>query len=258
MSPRKILDEFPGTYFNSAISANFKDLYDNIVRERCKQDNNHLPSQTFAPSSFRCDRLSYFRLRGVPIDEDLPIDVALNFKADMGTHCHKIIQRNLKYSIGNQWVNVSDYLASHPLKHTCSISNFDEFETQLQFFNPPVKLSCDGLLNIGDVYYLLEIKTCEYQSFKKLSSPKDEHIDQVMCYCSLLELNHALVLYQERNSGEIKCFEVTVTDDEMQNIFDRMNRVLQYVEDNIAPPKLPTGDFWCTYCKYRKRCSQWG
>ena len=247
-----------GLSFNSSVSANFKDLYEKIVYDKYKEKEEHKSSRTFAPSSFRCDRLSFFRLRGVEPDPIETVNTELEFSAMLGTACHEEMQSNLKHAIGNQWVNVSDYLTEHPLSHEYKINNRGELETQIEFLNPPVKFSCDGILKIGNEFYLLEIKTSEYQSFKVLKQPKDQHIDQVKCYCSLLELHKALVVYQDRLYGSIKCYELKVSDYEMSEIFNRMSKVLEYVNKNIAPPKLPSGDYWCTYCKYKKRCKQWG
>lgn len=258
MGFKPIADVYTGKDSNSAVSSNFKQMYDHIVYEKYKKNAEHLPSKTFAPSSFRCDRLSFFRIRGVEPDPVVSIDMPLNFTAVLGTASHIEIQTNLKNSIGNQWVDVKDYLSNHVLSHGYQINHHGELETQIEFFNPPVKFSCDGLLNIGNTFYLLEIKTSESSSFSKLSEPKLQHIDQVKCYCALLELHHALVLYQDRLYGQTKCFEVNVSNNDSKEIFDRMNRVMDFVNKNIAPPRLPKGDFWCTYCKYKKRCNQWG
>lgn len=251
-----------GLNFNSSISSNFKDMYDNIVYQKYKESEERKPSRTFAPSSFRCDRLSFFRLRGVDPDPAVEINTSLEFSAMLGTACHEEIQKNLKNAIGDQWVDVPTFLTSaHKLSrdpYDYVIRKYGELETQIEFFNPPVKFSCDGIIKIGGEFYLLEIKTSEYQSFKALKEPKPQHIDQIKCYCSLLELHKALVLYQDRLYGDTKCYEITVQDYEMHEIYDRMNKILDYVDKNIAPPRLPSGDYWCTYCKYKKRCSQWG
>lgn len=247
-----------GLEYNSKLSANFKTMYENIVYEKYKQSEESKPSQTFAPSSFRCNRLSFFRLRGIDPDPVTSIDVPLEFSAMIGTACHREIQHNLKYNIGKQWIAVPEYLQVHKISHEYSINNCSEFETQLEFFNPPVKFSCDGLIQIGDCIYLLEIKTCDSNSFKNLSGPKPQHIDQIKCYCSLLEINDAIVLYQDRVYGNIKCFEIKVSQSEMDEIFKRMEYVLDCVKSNIAPPGLDKSDYWCTYCKYKNRCKQWG
>lgn len=247
-----------GVNFNTDISANFKAVYDRILYDKYKKSEEKKPSQTFAPSSFRCDRLSFFRLRGVEPDTVSIVDKQLEFSAMVGTACHKEIQNNLKQNIGSQWVDVVDYLQCNKISHEYEIKNRGEFETQLEFKYPPIKFSCDGILKIQDKYYLLEIKTSEYQSFSLLTEPKLQHIDQIKCYCSLLEINNALVLYQDRVYGETKCFEIYVQDYEMQQIFDRMDTVLDYVDKNIAPPKLISSDNWCKYCKYNQKCKQWG
>ena len=246
-----------GTNYNSKVSENFKLLYDKLRYEEYKAKEEQASSKTIAPSSFRCDRISYFRLRGVDPDPVLDVDIALNFKAMLGTACHEDIQRLLSTSIGDQWIDVEDYLnwVKPPYKYEVVK---DGYESKITFQNPPIRFACDGIVKIGQEYYLLEIKTSEYSSFKELNKPKDQHIDQVICYCSLLGLKKALVLYIERSTGETKCFEVNVSNEQVQETFDRIHRVMQSVEDNVAPPRLPNGDYWCTFCKYKKRCKQWG
>ena len=54
--------------FNSAASSDFIDLYESIVDRRITARNAEPKHKTFAPSSFRCPRVSWFRLRGVQPD----------------------------------------------------------------------------------------------------------------------------------------------------------------------------------------------
>ena len=175
----------------------------------------------------------------------------------LGTACHEDIQKLLSESLDDQWVDVEWYLNTFFSNKEFKITR-SGYECKISFQNPPIKFACDGIIKIGEEYYLLEIKTSEYGSFSDLSAPKEQHIDQVMCYCALLGLHHALVFYQERSNGDTKCFEVNVSDNDINAIFERFERVLQNVKDNIAPPRLPSGDQWCSYCKYKLRCKQWG
>lgn len=247
-----------GVSFNSAVSGNFKALYDKILHDKYLKQESRKGSRTFAPSSFRCDRASFFRLRGADPDPVLSVNMQLEYSAVLGTASHKEIQENLKNSLGDQWVDAVDYLNSKQLSHTYKINHHGELETLIEFTCPPVKFSCDGILKIGQKYYLLEIKTSEHQSFSKLSEPKPQHVDQVQCYCALMEFDNALVFYQDRLYGDTKCFEVSVPDYVKSSIFERMEKVQEYAKNNIAPPRLPRGDAWCTYCKYKKRCDTWG
>lgn len=247
-----------GADFNSAVSSNFKSMYDGFVDKRLTEKHKHKPSKAFAPSQIRCNRLSFFRLRGVEPDEDQPINRSLEFQADLGTFCHQVIQKDLKDNIGDNFVDVEEYFNTHTIEFEYELTRKDEFETFIKFINPPVKFAVDGIIKIGEEYYLLEIKTSEYQSFKKLSGPKESHIDQAKCYASLLGLKHILFVYQDRLYGDIKCFEVTLQEYERTEIIENMKSVMHDAEVGVAPSKLPSGDYWCTYCKYKKRCKEWG
>lgn len=246
-----------GVYFNSAVSSNFKDLYDKIVYEKYKEKEDHIPSKTIAPSSFRCDRSQFFRLRGVEPDKDINIDKEIEFTAELGTFCHQLIQENLSKAIKTQWIPVSSYLESFVKDHEYVVKS-NGYETLVKFLDTPIKFACDGIIRMGDDYYLLEIKTAEHQSFQRLSKPKDNHIDQVNCYCTLLGLEKVLFLYQDRSYGEIKVFEYKVTSRIKEQVISKINKIIDCAENSIAPPRLPKGDWWCSTCIYKKRCEQWG
>ena len=58
--------------FNSDISSDFLDLYEQALDEKIRSEEASTPSRTFAPSQIRCKRVSWFRLRGVqPEQEDV-------------------------------------------------------------------------------------------------------------------------------------------------------------------------------------------
>lgn len=246
--------------FNSAVSSEFLDMY-NAYQETQILDKRNKPShQTFAASSFRCDRRSWFRLRGVQPDVPKKADVHLEFSAEIGTACHRIIQRNLKAALGDAWVSVEDYLSTHPIPYEYELTpSEDSLEVNVSISNPPIRFACDGIVIWKGKYYLLEIKTSEFSSWSDLTGPKSEHIDQVKCYTAMLGLSGVLMMYQDRQYGDIKCYELTVSDSDKSEVIERMNRVLKAVEYNIAPEPLSPGDKWCqpSYCPYYKKCKDW-
>ena len=245
--------------FNSQASDEFLRKYDEYVDDQIQKKNSEVRGRTFAPSSMRCQRQSWFKLRGVQPDVPTTPDRTLDFTAKVGTACHEIIQENLSHIYGDDWIDVSEYVkhANLPYQVNCTKSGY---ETRVEIENPPVKFACDGILRINGIYYLLEIKTSEYSSFDKLVNPKDHHMTQIITYGSLLNLDKALVLYQERQYGGTKCFEVTIDSLQKQEVIDGMKSVMEMVEANIAPPGLPVGDYWCTpsMCKYYKKCQEYG
>lgn len=245
--------------FNSQTSDEFLQAYDTYVDAQITKKSSEVRGRTFSPSTMRCQRQSWFKLRGVQPDVPAVPDRTLNFTAQIGTACHEIIQKNLSEIYGENWIDVGEYVkqANLPYEVKCVKKGY---ETLIEIINPPVKFACDGIIKINGVYYLLEIKTSEYSSFDKLTNPKDHHIAQIKTYGSLLNISKALVLYQERQYGGTKCFELEIDSLQMQEVIDGMKYVMDMVEANIAPPGLPSGDSWCTpsMCHYYKKCQEYG
>ena len=244
--------------FNSANSSDFIDMYEKFVDDKIIAENSEPKHKTFAPSSFRCRRVSWFRLRGVQPDPITHPDKVLPFTAQLGTACHQEIQSNLSEALKADWISVKEYLDAHPPQYTYTIET-SGYETLIDIPDPPTRFACDGIVLWKGQYYLLEIKTSEFSSFDELTNPKDQHIDQIKCYATLLGLTHVLVVYQDRQYGGLKCYEMTITDSEKHEIQDTFTYVQDMVEACIAPEKLPAGDPWCTpaHCPYYKTCKEW-
>lgn len=250
--------------FNSGVSSELLDLYEQFALNDLQKRNSEPSSKTFAPSSFRCSRRSWFRLRGTEPDSVRQSDRALDFTAMVGTACHSTIQ-SLLISLSNnmdpsifEWVPLDKYLESHPIPYDYTIQ-VNGYETQFEIKHPyPIKFACDGIVRYKGKYYLLEIKTCELSSFQKLTSPKPHHLDQVKCYCTLLKLQDVWMIYQERQFGGIKSFTHYVSLLDMDNTLTQFDYVMDCVASNIAPRCLPTGDPFCNGCPYTTKCSQWG
>lgn len=245
--------------FNSATSCNFLEDYEEYVEKKSECRNIETPSKTFAPSSFRCMRKSWFRLRGVDPDKERKADVMLDFAADMGTACHRIIQSNLSDMLKENWVPVEKFLADTHNSHQYQLTaSEDSLETKVEFFDIPIRFAVDGILKLNNEYYLLEIKTSEFLSFSNLTQWKSEHEDQVKCYMTLLGLKHCLFLYQDRQHGQLKCYEFTLSDRDKKDVENKFKTVMMCVETCIAPERLPKGDKWCSMCEYKKSCDSWG
>ena len=245
--------------FNSATSSKLIDMYESFVDSKIAARNAEPKHKTFAPSSFRCPRVSWFRLRGVQPDKIPVPDKVLEFTAEIGTACHNVIQANLSELLKDKWLDVKEYLERIEFPYDYTV-NKNGFEYQIEIADPPVRFAVDGLIEIDEVVYLLEIKTSEYSSFDELTNPKEQHEDQIKFYCTLLGLDKCLVLYQDRQYGGLKCYEVVVTPADKQAVKDRIKYVQEMVDANIAPDRLPREDSWCTaaYCPYYQLCRQWG
>lgn len=244
--------------FNSDASCKFVDEYEAFWDKTIQEANTRQPSQTFAPSSIRCPRISWFRLRGVKPESSDNADRVLDFSAKVGTGCHATIQANLEQMLGENWIDVEAYMKSKQLKYEYTCEKVDH-ETRIEISSPPIKFAPDGIIFYKGEYRLLEIKTSEYSSFDRLVDPKPQHMDQVKCYCTLLDLDSALVLYQDRQYGSLKCYEVKVSQSDKDKIWNMFEDVMLKVKQNIAPPRLPIGDGWCnpSHCRYYNKCKEW-
>lgn len=246
------------TKFNSATSSKLIDLYENALDEQIVEESARPRSQTFAPSSIRCPRISWFRLRGVQPDKVRKPDKMLNFTAVVGSACHEMIQEALSKKLGHDWIEVADHLEELNPQYKYEVEK-SGYETRVSIESPPIRFAVDGLLRLNDTKYLLEIKSSEYSSWSNLSDPKPHHVDQVKCYASLLNLEHVLMIYIDRQYGDIKCFEITVSAEQRQQIWNMFQYVQNMVDANLAPERLPTGDSWCnpSMCNYYEKCKQW-
>lgn len=247
--------------FNSATSSEFLDNYTSYVDSTIKAKAERPSHQTFSGSSFRCDRRSWFRLRGTKPDSVKAPDKVLNFTADIGTACHRIIQNNLRAILKDDWIDVGEYLAQLQPDYAYEVTKDDDgIESQVCIFDPPIRFACDGLVRLDDTIYLLEIKTSEFSSWNDMTEPKPQHVDQIKCYASLLNIHNVLFLYQDRQYGELKCYEVQVTDTAMREVYDRFRYVMDMVDKNLAPDPLPKGSSWCTpsMCPYYHKCAEYG
>lgn len=245
--------------FNSAASSDLVEKIESFWDEDIRIEDSKPSSKTIAPSSLRCLRRTWFRLRGTEPDSAKSTDRVLNFSARIGDACHTLIQSKLCRYLGDNWLSVEEYLRDNPIPHKYSL-NENGYETQIAFEDIPIRFACDGIVRILDVLRLLEIKSSDFSSWDDLTEPKPHHIKQIQCYATLLNLPNVLMVYIDRQYGGLKCYEVTVKQYEMDAINQNFKDLMLAVATNLAPEPLPKGDSWCSanMCPYFKKCKEYG
>lgn len=247
--------------FNSSLSSDILNAYDNYRDDKIQNNISRIPSKTIAPSAFRCARRCWFRLRGSEPDILKNPDKILDFSANIGTACHTILQTDLKSMLKDDWIDVPEYLDSiefHKLYKYTLTSSDNSLETKISIESPPINFSCDGIIRWHGEICLLEIKTCDYGTFQDLIEPKNEHIDQVKLYASLLHITKVIFIYQDRTYGNIKVYEYNVTSADVTYVSDKIRYIMDCVDTQVAPCRLERGDKWCINCPYSVKCKQWG
>jgi len=235
--------------------------------ERYDKINSRKPSKYYKPSSFRCLRNMYFTRMGAEMDTK-PTEYKMIGMADTGTRRHEAIQEILlsMKDLGYDWeyVDVAEYVRKKQEFGKCltlQIKGVAGAETHLFDTQLEVSFRCDGIIRkiSTNEYYLFEFKNQTSFKYAGKECVDDAHVDQVTCYCTLLDLEKAFVLYENRDVCELECPEVFIVTDKMKQELC-INRILEcesYVEKMIAPP-MTEDKKNCRWCPYSTICKKVG
>lgn len=243
--------------FNSAYSSKLLGIYTDQAIKDIQSESAGAKSRTFSPSGFRCLRKQWFQLRGVDTDFIDNPDIGLDFRADIGTARHISIQRRLKRALGEDWISVQDYLKDNPIPYEYGITDRDGIESYVHIQDPPIRFAVDGIIRIDGKVFLLEIKTTEYSAFTMLTQQKPNHEDQIKLYSYILGIRDVIFLYEDRQNGGMKAYQYRVSDGDICKVRANIAYVMNAVEHNLAPDRLPSSDYMCQNCEYSKKCKQW-
>lgn len=243
--------------------------------EALDRKGRRMPSRTYKPSSMVCMRQMYYMVTGEKPDESRT-DYASVGMADTGTRRHVAIQEAISAmaELGYEWkyLDVEEYIREKQAHGKCldiQVVGKRGVETQLRHKALNISFMCDGIVRHipSGEDFLFEFKN--QISFKYSHDDKDKgavskshvdeaHEDQVCTYCMALDLERALVLYENRDNCNLECPEVFEVTPEMKQA--RVDKILEcdsYVERQVPPPmhhdKKP-----CRWCNYQTSCKKHG
>lgn len=125
--------------------------------------------------------------------------------------------------------------------------------------NPKLRIigHADGIVQIGGTTYVLELKTINDRGYATTTSPKGDHIRQVHAYMKGLGINKTIIIYINKNTGQLKEFVV----DFDQTVYDvQVKARINYYFNRIRKKQLPPREgasahaFPCTYCSFQREC----
>jgi hypothetical protein len=201
------------------------------------------------PSSLAKGCLLYvaFELRGEPKP---PLDARVGRILSVGTDSHRRLQRGLARACLGQEVF------------------FEDQEYRIHGF-------CDGILYVKPAgeqeqpaagFWALEFKTTaasEFDVLKAAGVPKEEHIRQAQIYLwglgryfhNSLSFNGAIIYYENRDSLEHLAFEVFPDPQYMQELLERVKKMLDGLDGDKLPDDTLPADHWAhRYCPYLEIC----
>lgn len=243
--------------FNTDASNHLIEILEGKIRDDIRADSMRPRSCTIAPSMIRCLRKSWFRLRGTEPDNIPAPDLTLNHTAHIGTFLHGYIQKTLQEALGEDWIDVADYLRENPIPYEYVIER-SGYECLIQISNPPIKFACDGIIRIDGKIYLLEIKSSDYKSWDDMTNIKAHHMDQIQTYGTILNIDGVLTLYVDRLYGSYKSYEYRISPFDKDRIRSTITYLMESKDSDLAPAKVPDGDYMCLNCEYQKKCKDWG
>ena len=222
-------------------------------------------SNNYKPSSMNCMRNMYFTRIKCPRDESV-VDYQMIGMADTGTRRHEAIQTILlnMESMGYDWkyIDVESYVLDKQKEAKCKdLVILEKFgaETHLLDTNLHVSFRVDGIvqrLSTGE-YYLFEFKNQTSFKYRDKIRVDDAHMNQVVCYCTLLDLDKALVLYENRDICELTCPQLLEVTDQMKQdmCINKLIECEEYVRKLIPPPKCED-EKYCKWCDYKHTCAK--
>lgn len=221
-------------------------------------------SNWYKPSGLGCIRQMYFGRIQAPKDER-PSEYNAIGMADTGTRRHEAIQDVLMFmSDKSDWVylDVAEYIENKQKQGkllNIIVKGKRGVETHLFDKTLQTSFMCDGLLlyKPTNTNYLFEFKNQISFKFKDKKCVDKEHHNQVTCYCTSLDLDYALVLYEDRDTTTLECPEVfEVTQEMKNNLVSHIMECEDYVERMIVPPK--PDNVKCNFCGYKSMCRKSG
>lgn len=232
------------------------DLVFTITEE--EKENKHLPSKTFKPSSMKCPRNMYYQVIGAELDSQEDMSYGLIGILQSGSDRHIRLQNAVesmkKHNIPCEYIDVAEFVKQRNLTDL-EIVEKKGMETKL--FNKKYNMSfmCDGIVKYHNVYYILEIKTEVDSKFRNRTQYDDAHTEQICAYKLNFGLDNVLMLYENRNICELKCYHINISNELMdERVIKKINYVNKCIENNSLPKKRTSPS--CKYCSYYKRCKK--
>lgn len=235
--------------------------------ERMEQEGRRKGSNYYKPSSLHCMRNMYFTRTKAPQDPET-VEYNSTGMADTGTARHEAIQNVLLQmkDMGYDWeyVDVEKYIKKKQSFGKCRniiVKEKEGAETHLIDTVLNLSFRCDGIIRriSTNEYYLFEFKNVVSFKFNTIEdSCLEQHHNQVICYCTALDLDKAFVTYENRDLCTLEVPEIfEVTQDMKDWLVGYISECEGYVERLIAPSKT-TDTKNCRWCKYKSICRKVG
>jgi len=235
-----------------------------------KSSNNDRDYSYFHPSEFhQCSRLLAYRYVGEEAVQNITPQLQRIF--DNGHYMHDrygdyfekagilrgywhCLHRDCETLIGRD----DRYGIKRPDKcPKCSGTSFRYDEVFVEDENLFFKGRVDGILDLPDGFFVIDYKSIFSMQYKKLTKPLEKHYIQIMIYIMLLDIKAGFLLYENKDSQQIKIYEVERNEEFIDRVKSRALKLKEMLL-NGDMPKRPSsytkGGKPCKTCPFKKVC----
>ena len=218
--------------------------------------SKNVKSTFYKPSSLNCLRMMFYYRKGTSIDDinrtSSSVGV-LQSGEDRHLRIQEAITKMKENGFDCEWVDVETYIKDKNLINLEVISK-KEYETTVHNKELDLLFLCDGVVKIGNQYYIIEIKTENSNSFYNRISVSEDHKHQATCYSLSFNINRVIFIYENRDFCLKKAFLFTVTDKLKAEVVGMINSCNDCVSKNELPIKIICK--FCNYCDYKNKCAK--
>ena len=215
----------------------FKAKFDQLYMDEM-DTSRFIEADGFHPSALgtysgKCIRNQVYMLRGV--EKKNTFDARTLRVLDTGNHIHEKLQSAFE----RMGVLVSA-------------------EIPIEYAYPPIKGHTDGVIKFNDQIILIEIKSCNSNTFemrKKWKKPKPEHFDQANIYAYILELEKVWIIYYCKDNEELEIFELDADPKAAERIIKKWTKTYETFKAGDLPKRPYKRDSKeCMYCPLADTC----
>lgn len=242
-----------------SIEASFYDDFKYCVEKLNTKTSN--PSPYYKPSSLHCIRNMYYQ-RTDSTANLLPISTDGVGIAESGTDRHLRIQyyvsKMQEQGIDCEWVDVATYIKENNLTDLEVIEQ-GEYETKLFNKKYQFRFMTDGIIKYLGKYYILEIKTESSSKWLIRRGVDTHHYNQATAYSLNFKIDSVMFIYENRDVCSKKVYLHTVSENDRNNLINKLSTCESYVSNHIVPDKPANIErSICQYCNYRALCRKDG
>jgi len=205
-----------------------KEIINKFYRDKSNDRSQH---HFYISQAGKCPRQVFFKFKNAPKKELEPNILRL---FDHGDHIHQLIMRSL-------------------------LSTRDIHIVAAEVDIPPQEMisgRADAIVSDGKELYVLDIKSINSFSFRKLKEPKKDHINQIQLYLHYFRIEKGILLYVNKNTQQLKELVVNYDIGKSERLLSSFSKLEEQINKDLVPARITSypNDWQCKYCDFRNIC----